>query len=104
MAHKTEHIKPTPEDNPITAEDIKRGMMLGWVWLDDDGSGTTVCRIQQNWFYFGGDDADRENPFEYATNHDFDEIVADIVSAIDDFAVDDPDGEWLYYRYVLNND
>ena len=103
---------PTPETNPITEEDIKRGFMLGWVRIGKEHHGAnadTVCYIGSNWFYFGGMDAESEGPYEYVTNHDFDEIVRDIVEVVNELAEpyetsSTPNSEWLYYRYLLNND
>ena len=101
---------PTPETDPITAYDIMRGFMLGLVHIGRDHYGRddeTVCHIGANWFYFGGLDAERESPYEYVTNHDFGEIVDDIVVAVNSLAVPYDDGiprcEWLACRYLLSN-
>lgn len=90
---------------PITADDIKRGLLVGKVRLVADGMSGTMCSIgdQDMRFYFGGFEAEDCMPWEYALNADFDEVVADIVYVLDGFRETFPD-EWLYYRYVLNND
>lgn len=89
---------------PITERDIKRGLLVGKVRLKTHDD-CVVCSIRDNdmYFYFGGFDAEGVTPWEYVTAMDFDEIVADIVNVLDDFRETFPD-EWLYYRYVLNND
>ena len=91
--------------NEITIDDLKRGFMLGFVRIGscDLACSETVCWIGGNWFYFGGLDAEEEEPFEYVTNHDFNEMLRDISDVLKSFHETEPD-EWLYYRYILNND
>ena len=98
----------TKDMSEITAYEIKRGFMLGWVRLVEcpDWKGVTVCSIGWNpdlWFYFGGDDAEEQMPFEYASTHDLDAIADRIAEILRELGEYSPD-EWAYYRYVLNND
>lgn len=92
------------ELKPITADDIKRGLFMGVVRLRD-GYGDTVCCIgcPDEFFYFGGVEAEGISAWQYMNEHSFDEIIDDIVSTLEDFREELPD-EWKYYRYVLNND
>lgn len=89
----------------ISEDDVKRGLLLGWVRLVTDEMGTTVCSIgdPDRWFYFGGFTAEEEGPYEYTSHMDFDEIVRDIVETLDELRETSPT-EWLFYRYFLNND
>ena len=91
--------------NEITIDDLKRGILCGFVRIGSHhyAINETVCFIGDNWFYFGGLDAELEKPFEYATNHDFDETLQEIAEVLEEFHETEPD-EWLYYRYILNND
>lgn len=90
---------------PITVDVLKRGFMLGDVRIGAhcDACGGTVCIIRDNWFYFGGFDADEEEPFEFVTNHDPDEILRDIADVLFEFQETEPT-EWLYYYYVLRHE
>ena len=93
------------ERRPITVKDIKRGLLCGIVKLTLE-EGTTVCHIGGmggNWFYFGGETAEEEGPWDYATNMDFDEIIRDIVTTLDGLRASDPD-EWWFYRFALDNE
>lgn len=88
---------------PITADDLKRGLLLGNVRLVAvDG---VACSIgdKDYYFYFGGIGAEETTPWQYVNDMDFDEILRDIVDTLAGFRTEFPD-EWLYYRYVLNND
>ena len=87
----------------VSAYDILRGFMCGLVRLDTDDDGLVVCRIGQNWFHFISDGFEG-SPFEYASRTPTGDIIASIVDAVNEFCDPPCMTEWLYYRYVLNND
>lgn len=88
----------------ITPEMIKAGIdncTVKFIIDPNMGSGT-VCQIGDFWFYFGGLTAEEESPEEYLTHVHMDDIVREIVEALNDFPSNGMGDEYSYYEAVLN--
>ena len=88
----------------IRFEQVVEGMELGDITVvdspNDDGA---VCQIGDNWFYFGGQEAEEMTAAEYLANVPKDEIAKEILGTLEDFR-HDPDfaDEYGYYEAFLN--
>lgn len=88
---------------PITANDVKRGFLVGKVRLEDDGEQCVFCSIGDDGLYFGGLTAEDKTTWQYVNDMDFDEIINDIVTELEGYRASFPD-VWLYFRNVLSNE
>lgn len=84
----------------ITKQMIENGLNQNIIKpvLDDDGE--LICKIGDNWFYFGGHEFENTDPSEIP----FDVLVNKILIVLDDFREvgDVYEDEYLYYLYYLN--
>lgn len=106
--------------NIITKDMIKRGYEQGLIKLKANSDSVAyehvldkmdetgeefgvVCYIGENWFYFGGVDAEESMLSEYINSHSSKTIIDKIFEAVDDFRSDfDTFGdEYMYYYYFL---
>ena len=88
----------------IRLEQIIDGMEHGDIAVvdspNDDGA---VCKIGDNWFYFGGQEAEDVTAAEYLANVPKDEIAKEILGALEDFRHDPVfTDEYGYYEAFLN--
>lgn len=87
----------------IRFEQVMDGMEHGDIAVvdspNDDGA---VCQIGENWFYFGGQEAEDMTAAEYLANVPKDEIAKEILGTLEDFR-HDPDfaDEYGYYEAFL---
>lgn len=102
-------------DTLITKEMITQGYKYGIIRLTTDTefyenaeSNTdeeigVVCAIGDNWFYFGGEEADCSTIVEYKKNFTEDTIIQQIYDTIQTFSEDwELNGdEYMYYYYFL---
>lgn len=80
---------------------IKRKVIL--LVTDPNMESGTVCKIGDNWFYFGGSTADELLPEEYLKRVPLDIIVQEIYGTLNDFRNDeDFKDEYDYYECILN--
>lgn len=89
----------------ITKDEIKNGLHKGVITLDVDPNmeSGTVCRIGDNWFYFGGLTAEEMSPEEYRKNVPEEDIVNEIFDTLDAFQKDRYFlGEYEYYASLLH--
>lgn len=88
----------------ITKEVIKKGIEEGWILFikcPNFGAGT-VCKIGENWFYFGGTTAEELDPEEYLEQISVDDIVNEIFDVMEDFRTDSFfEDEYAYYEAYL---
>ena len=88
----------------IRFEQVMDGMEHGDIAVvdspNDDGA---VCQIGENWFYFGGQEAEDMTAAEYLANVPKNEIAKEILGTLEDFR-HDPDfaDEYGYYEAFLN--
>lgn len=63
----------------------------------------TVCKIGDEWFYFGGHEAESMNSDEYVSNVPMTDIVDEIFDVLQDFESDETfRDEYDYYESVLS--
>lgn len=88
----------------ITKNMVKKGIEEGWILFikcPNFGSGT-VCKIGENWFYFGGTTAEELDPEEYLEQVPVDDIVNEIFDVMEDFRTDSFfEDEYAYYEAYL---
>ena len=89
-------------DLNITLDAVKTAYRNGVARLaespNDDG---VVCRIGDNWFYFGGTTAEGSSVEEYRENVPEEDIVREIFDAIEGIGKDLDADEYIYYASVL---
>lgn len=87
----------------ITKEMIRTQYEKGIVSLivDPNMESGTVCKIGENWFYFGGLTAEEMSPEEYASNVPQSDIIDEIFDALHAFKDDGFGDEYSYYESVL---
>ena len=88
----------------IRFEQVIDGMEHGDIAVvdspNDDGA---VCKIGDNWFYFGGQEAEDMTAAEYLANVPKDEIAKEILGALEDFRHDPGFAdEYGYYEAFLH--
>ena len=88
----------------IRFEQVIDGMEHGDIAVvdspNDDGA---VCKIGENWFYFGGQEAEEMTAAEYLANVPKDEIAKEILGALEDFRHDPGFAdEYGYYEAFLH--
>lgn len=66
------------------------------------GSGT-VCKIGDLWFYFGGLEAEEQNPAEYLRNTGLRDVIFEVYDTLKAFE-SEPElaDEWNYYYSILS--
>ena len=66
------------------------------------GSGT-VCKIGDLWFYFGGLEAEEQNPAEYLCNTGLHDVIREVYDTLKAFE-SEPElaDEWNYYYSILS--
>ena len=87
----------------ITLNMIENGYSVGLIKLiespNDDG---VVCKIGDDWFYFGGLTAEENTVEEYKRNVPLEDIINEIFEALEDFRDDAIyNDEYLYCEYFL---
>ncbi len=87
----------------ITKEMIKSGIKAGLITFvpTPNADHGTVCKIGDNWFYFGGTEGEKYSPEEYTKNVPDDDIIDEIFEALESFR---QDGKydvvfWDHYNY-----
>ncbi|MCM1236683.1 MAG: hypothetical protein NC489_41935 [Ruminococcus flavefaciens] len=88
----------------ITRNDVEKGYKDGAVRLIESPHGDgTVCRIGENWFYFGGLTAEEHSPKEYEKYVPKEDIIQEIYDTLDDMRSDEDTfgDEYRYYEAVL---
>lgn len=89
----------------ITLDMVKRGYETGIINLidspHDDG---VVCKIGDNWFYFGGETAAEMTAKDYRRDIPLEDIVRSVFQVLEDFRKDGDvfEDEYLYYEAFLN--
>lgn len=63
----------------------------------------TVCKIGDLWFYFGGQEAEEQEPTEYLYNTGLDDVVNEVYDTLKVFE-SEPElaDEWNYYYSILS--
>lgn len=86
----------------ITKEDIRDGISNGTIQfiIDPNMKSGTVCEIDENWFYFGGQTAEDENPEDYLAHVPIEEIVQSIFDVLEDLK-EMSKFEYRYYEDAL---
>ena len=91
-------------NHEITKKMVKEGYDKGIIKLvvNNDADGV-VCQIGDNWFYFGGLEAEVYTDVkQYVEDMSKDEIIRDIYEALQDFEdLEDFYDEYLYYYSIL---
>lgn len=92
----------------ITKEIIRQGLSSGYIKLINCPQSTaeTVCEINGNWFYFGGQTAEGVLPEEYKKIVPFEDIVNEIFNTLEDFRESDWDeykDEYAMYECYLRS-
>lgn len=92
----------------ITKEMIKSGIKAGLITFvpDPNADHGTVCKIGDNWFYFGGTEGEKCSPEEYTKNVPEDDIIDEIFETLEsnrqagrgDYEFW---GEYNYYYHIL---
>ena len=88
----------------ITREMVSKGRAIGAIRLDTSPNGDgTVCRIGENWFYFGGQEAENSDPEEYLKNVGEEGVRDEIFTTLEDFreAPYTYEDEYKYYESYL---
>lgn len=88
----------------ITKAMIRDGIKSGKVGfvVDPNMDHGTVCKIGDCWFYFGGLEAEQENPDDYTAHVPQEDIIDEIFDVLDEFhQLDDFVDEYNYYEAVL---
>ena len=87
----------------ITKDEIKLGVKSGVVQFitDPNMESGTVCKIGDNWFYFGGAEAEASSPYDYVTNVPLDDLVDEIYVALEGLNKNGFDDEIEYYSLIL---
>lgn len=94
------------EELVITKELISHAFTWGYVQLRNANSAVseTVCRIGENWFYFGGETAEELSPQEYRKAVPHEDIVNEIFSALESFRENEEySNEYAYYEAYLSD-
>lgn len=88
----------------ITLEMIAEGMEHGDIAIVDSPHGDgAVCQIGEYTFYFGGQTAEDMSAAEYLADVPEDDVVKEILGALEDFRhVPDFTDEYGYYEAFLN--
>lgn len=83
---------------------IKKGIELGVIKfvIDPNMESGTVCQIGDNWFYFGGQTAEDEDPEEYLKNTSEEDNIRRIAEVLLEFQSEFPE-EYAYYMLFLND-
>ena len=91
----------------LSKDTIKKAINDGIITFvaDPTAESGTVCKIGNNWFYFGGQTAEQYNPNDYLRYADIDDIVNNIHEVLDEFSrLDMFHDEYLYYEaYITHN-
>ena len=88
----------------ITLDMVKKGYETGIVRLMESPNGDgVVCGIGDNWFYFGGHEAEGSTVEEYQRNVPAEVIVGEVFDVLDAFRHEGEEflDEYLYYFYFL---
>lgn len=92
------------ENARISREMIAEGYRTGLIRLIESPNGDgTVCNIADNWFYFGGLEAEGISPEEYKNAVPEEDIISEIFSVLDDFKTSGEEflDEYRYYALHL---
>lgn len=93
----------------ITKDIIRQGLSSGYIKLINCPQSTaeTVCQINNNWFYFGGQTAEGVLPEEYKKIVPFESIVDDIFNTLEAFRktdwVEEFHDEYAMYESYLRS-
>lgn len=92
----------------ITKDIIRQGLSSGYIKLINCPQSTaeTVCQINYNWFYFGGQTAEGVLPEEYKKIVPFEDIVNEIYNTLEAFRQSDWDefhDEYACYEEFLRS-
>lgn len=93
-----------PADGKITKALIRDGIRAKLIRFvtDPNLESGTVCRIGDNWFYFGGMTAEELSPEEYVANVPVEDTVSDIYATLEAFRQDEEYAdEYNYYYHAL---
>ena len=93
------------EGAAITKAMIRHGINRGLITfgVDPNLDSGTICKIGDNWFYFGGETAAEMNPEEYLKAVPQEDIINEIFDVLDDFKdKDEFVDEYMYYLDILN--
>ncbi len=87
----------------ITKDMIRTCIRNGSIRLGTDPNmdSGTVCKIGDNWFYFGGETAEEMEPEAYLRAVPMDDVIDEIFLALEDFR-QDGDDEYAYYEAYLS--
>lgn len=89
----------------ITKQMIANGIQDNKVLFvtDPNLDSGTVCKIGDLWFYFGGQEAEEQEPVEYLCNTGLDDVVNEVYDTLKVFE-SKPEfvDEWNYYYSILS--
>lgn len=90
----------------ITREMVRKGLSSGYIVLANipESANETVCKIGENWFFFGGLTAEGLTPEEYRKAVPFEDIVNEIYDTLEAFRqsnLDEFKDEYNYYETFL---
>ena len=90
------------ECKSITKDMLRNGIKHGVIRfvIDPNMESGTVCKIEDNWFYFGGETAEDMDPEEYLKAVPQEDIINEIFDVLEDFKFENED-EYMYYLCVL---
>lgn len=85
----------------MIADGIKKGV-IGFT-IDPILEFGTVCKIGDNWFYFGGMETKKMNPAEYLSTVSTEDIIQEIFVSLDKYVKKVFKNEYKYYETVLSS-
>lgn len=89
----------------ITMQMIANGIQNDKILFvtDPNTDSGTVCKIGEYWFYFGGVEAEEQNPVEYLCNTGLRDVISEVYDTLIAFE-DTPElaDEWNYYYSILS--
>lgn len=89
----------------ITEAMVSAGYATGVIRIVDSPNGDgAVCQIGDNWFYFGGHEAEGVSAEEYVRNTPLEDIITEIHIVLTDFGWSRDDelaDEYRYYESYL---
>lgn len=89
----------------ITRKMIEDAYNEGLVKIIDSPFGDgAVCQIGEYWFYFGGETAEEMTASEYVASVPKEDIINEIITALDDFYGNEMfEYEYPYYFAIINH-
>lgn len=88
---------------PVIREGVQKGIIRFVLDPNGDGKTGTVCKIGENWFYFGGLTAEQSSPEEYVRDVPEEDIVKEVLDTLLSFkdSGKELEDEYVYYALFL---